>query len=31
MDRKLNRISLTMILVGIVFILSGQFAQVWTE
>lgn len=24
MDRKLNRISLTMILVGIVFILSGQ-------
>ena len=25
MDRKLNRISLTMILIGIVFILSGQF------
>lgn len=24
MDRKLNRISLTMILVGIVFVLSGQ-------
>lgn len=24
MDRKLNRISLTMILIGIVFVLSGQ-------
>nr|DAZ78489.1 MAG TPA: hypothetical protein [Caudoviricetes sp.] len=27
MDRKLNRISLTMILVGILFILSGQFSM----
>lgn len=27
MDRKLNRISLTMILVGIVFIVSGQFSM----
>lgn len=27
MDRKLNRISLTMILVGILFIVSGQFSM----
>lgn len=27
MDRKLNKISLTMILVGILFILSGQFSM----